>query len=213
VVTRLLPWQPLGRRRSTSATHVPEGPRGEGAGVQDFDLRAPNGPKGWRPSHRGLTWRRKYINIKLTLDAKSKINLWEFLLNRLTVPAVVVAIGAASAVAWSQTPASNPNVKTYYITPLENDASRIVRLRAIAFPAKADSGFHRHPGDQWNTVEEGEVTWTIKGKEPRTFKVGESAYIPRGTIHRSQNLTDKPARVIELNIMDKDKPDVERLAE
>jgi quercetin dioxygenase-like cupin family protein len=47
---------------------------------------------------------------------------------------------------------------------------------------------------------------TIKGQEPRTLKVGDSAYIPRGTVHRNQNLTDKPARTIELNIMDKDKP-------
>jgi hypothetical protein len=31
-------------------------------------------------------------------------------------------------------------------------------------------------------------------------------HIPRGTVHRNENLTDKPARSIELNIMDKDKP-------
>jgi hypothetical protein len=31
--------------------------------------------------------------------------------------------------------------KTYYITPLENDATRVVRLRAFIFPPKADSGF------------------------------------------------------------------------
>jgi hypothetical protein len=33
-----------------------------------------------------------------------------------------------------------------------------------------------------------------------------SVHIPRGTVHRNQNLTDKPARSIELNIWDKDKP-------
>ena len=37
-------------------------------------------------------------------------------MNKLIIPAV---IGAASAVAWSQTPAPNPNVKVYYTTPLE----------------------------------------------------------------------------------------------
>ncbi len=41
------------------------------------------------------------------------------------------------------------------------------------------------------------------------LKVGESVYIPRGTIHRNQNLTDKPARTVELVILDKDKPGLE----
>jgi quercetin dioxygenase-like cupin family protein len=130
------------------------------------------------------------------------------LVNKLIIPAViVVAIGAASPGAWSQAP--NFDRKTYYTTPLENDASRVVRLRAVTFPARGDSGFHRHPGDQWNTVQEGEITLTIKGQEPRTLKPGDTGYIPRGTVHRNQNLTDKPARVIELNIIDKDKPDLE----
>jgi quercetin dioxygenase-like cupin family protein len=58
-------------------------------------------------------------------------------------------------------------------------------------------------------VQEGEVTFTIKGQAPRTLKAGDSVYIPRGTVHRNQNLTDKPARSIELVIIDKDKPQAE----
>ena len=54
---------------------------------------------------------------------------------------------------------------------------------------------------------------TIKGQAPRTLKVGDSVYIPRGTVHRNQNMTDKPARSIELNIMDKDKPALELVTE
>jgi quercetin dioxygenase-like cupin family protein len=69
--------------------------------------------------------------------------------------------------------------------------------------------FHRHPGDQWSAAQEGEVTFTIKGQAPRILKVGDSVYIPRGTVHRNQNLTDKPARSIEVNIFDKDKPGLE----
>src|SRR6202040_2826534 len=124
--------------------------------------------------------------------------------NKLIVPAVIVAVGMAGAVAWSQAP--NPNVKIYYTTPL-------VRLQSVTLPAKEGNNFHRHPGDQWSVVQEGEVTLTIKGEEPRTLKVGDSAYIPRGTVHRNQNLTDKPARTIELNIMDKDKPALEPVAD
>jgi quercetin dioxygenase-like cupin family protein len=134
-------------------------------------------------------------------------------MNKLFVPAIILAASMASTAAWSQTaapaPAANPNVTVYYTTPLENDPSRIVRLQSVTIPAKQGNNFHRHPGDQWSAVQEGEVTLTIQGQEPRTLKAGDSAYIPRGTVHRNQNLTDKPARTIELNIMDKDKPLIE----
>jgi quercetin dioxygenase-like cupin family protein len=134
-------------------------------------------------------------------------------MNKLIVPAVIVAVGMVAAAAWSQTPAPapapNPNVKIYYTTPLENDASRTVRLQSVTIPAGSGNEFHRHPGDQWAAVQEGEVTLTIKGQAPKTLKAGDSVHIPRGTVHRNQNLTDKPARSIELNIMDKDKPALE----
>ncbi|MBV9969987.1 MAG: hypothetical protein JO228_08380 [Xanthobacteraceae bacterium] len=35
---------------------------------------------------------------------------------------------------------------------------------------------------------------------------GEGNHAPRGTIHRHQNLTDKPVRYIVLGIFDKGKP-------
>jgi quercetin dioxygenase-like cupin family protein len=133
-------------------------------------------------------------------------------MDKFTIPVVSFAIAAASTIAWSQAPAPIPP-KVYYITPLENDASRVVRLRGVTFPPKLDSSFHRHPGDQWNTIQDGEITLTIKGEAPRTLKAGDTSIIPRGTVHRNQNLTDKPAHVIELNIMDKDKPDTEPVTE
>jgi quercetin dioxygenase-like cupin family protein len=131
-------------------------------------------------------------------------------MNRLLVPSVVIAAGIACSAAWSQTPApapaANPNVIVYYTTPLENDSSRYVRLQSVTFPPKQGNNFHRHPGDQWTAIQEGEITLMIQGQEPKTLKAGDSFYIPRGTVHRNQNLTDKPARTIELNVMDKDKP-------
>jgi quercetin dioxygenase-like cupin family protein len=139
----------------------------------------------------------------------TNITLREDSMNKLIAPAVIIATGIVAAAAWSQTPPPNPNVKIYYTTPLENDASRTVRMQSVTIPAGQGNQFHRHPGDQWAAVQEGEVTLTIKGQEPRTLKAGDSVYIPRGTVHRNQNLTDKPARSIELNIWDKDKPGLE----
>jgi hypothetical protein len=80
-------------------------------------------------------------------------NQREILMNKLIVPAVIVAFGMVAAAAWSQTPPANPNVKIYYTTPLENDASRTVRLQSVTIPAKGGNEFHRHPGDQWAAVQ------------------------------------------------------------
>jgi quercetin dioxygenase-like cupin family protein len=133
----------------------------------------------------------------------------EDFMNKLIIPAIIVATGMAAAAAWSQTPPAGNNVVQYFTTPLENDASRIVRLQTVNLPAQGGTPFHRHPGDQWEAVQEGEVIFTVKGQPPRVLKVGESVYIPRGTVHRNQNLTDKPARTVELVILDKDKPGLE----
>src|SRR3954449_12452257 len=130
-------------------------------------------------------------------------------MRKIVISAVVLGtVAAAAAVAWSQTPPAN-NVKVYYDTPLEGDANRVVRLQSVTIPAGGGNNFHRHPGDQWAAIQEGEVTLTIKGQPPRVLKAGDSVHIPRGTVHRNQNMTDKPARSIELNIMDKGKPLVE----
>jgi quercetin dioxygenase-like cupin family protein len=135
-------------------------------------------------------------------------------MNKLVVPAVIVALGLIGGTALSQqapAPASGFQAKPYFQMPLEKDPSRVVRLQSVVIPAGAGNQFHRHPGDQWWAVQEGEVTYTVKGQEPRLMKAGEFVYVPRGTIHRNQNLSKLPARAIELNITDKDKPQTEQV--
>jgi quercetin dioxygenase-like cupin family protein len=108
-------------------------------------------------------------------------------------------------------PASGFQAKPYFQMPLEKDPSRVVRLQSVVIPPGAGNRFHRHPGDQWWAVQEGEVTFTVKGQQPRLMKAGEFVYVPRGTVHRNQNLSKLPARSIELNITDKDKPQTEQV--
>jgi len=105
----------------------------------------------------------------------------------------------------------NPNALRYFSTVLENDPSREVRLTSVTLLPGGGSNFHRHPGDQWAAIQEGEVTFTIKGQPSRKLKAGDWVHIPRGTVHRNQNLTDKPSRSIELVIVDKDKPQNEQV--
>ena len=135
-------------------------------------------------------------------------------MNKLIVPSIIVASGMVAAAASSQQarpPASGFQAKPYFEMPLEKDPSRVVRLQNVVIPPGAGNQFHRHPGDQWWAVQEGEVTFTVKGQQPRVMKPGDFVYVPRGTIHRNQNLSKLPARSIELNITDKDKPQTEQV--
>lgn len=135
-------------------------------------------------------------------------------MNKLIVPSIIVASGMVAAAALSQQagpPASGFQAKPYFQMPLEKDPSRVVRLQNVVIPPGAGNQFHRHPGDQWWAVQEGEVTFTVKGQQPRVMKPGDFVYVPRGTIHRNQNLSKLPARSIELNITDKDKPQTEQV--
>jgi len=133
-------------------------------------------------------------------------------MNRLIIPALVAATGLIAVAAWaaqSEQPGSGFQPKPYFEMPLEKDPSRQVRLQSVVIPAGAGNQFHRHPGDQWWAVQEGEVVYTIKGQTPRTLKPGDWIYVPRGTVHRNQNMSNRPARSIELNITDKGAPQTE----
>src|SRR5207249_2196692 len=122
-------------------------------------------------------------------------------MNKLIVPSIIVASGMVAAAALSQQatpPASGFQAKPYFQMPLEKDPSRVVRLQNVVIPPGAGNQFHRHPGDQWWAVQEGEVTFTVKGQQPKVMKAGDFVYVPRGTVHRNQNLSKLPARSIEL---------------
>ena len=132
-------------------------------------------------------------------------------MNKLIVPTIIVVAGALSAAALAQAPRFENH--RYFANQLENDPAREVGMQSVTAPPGSGNQFHRHPGDQWTAVQEGEITFTVKGKPPVVLKAGDSNYVPRGTIHRQQNLTDKPARYIEMRIFDKDKPAAEQIAE
>ena len=131
-------------------------------------------------------------------------------MKRIIALAALSAVAAAGAfAAQSEQQGSGFQPKPYFQMPLEKDPTRQVRLQNVVIPPGAGNQFHRHPGDQWWAVQEGEVTFTVKGQPPRILKPGDYVYVPRGTIHRNQNLTNRPVRSIELNITDKDKPQTE----
>ena len=128
----------------------------------------------------------------------------------ILMSAIIMAATLATTAASAQTSTSptGPAFSTrFFTTPLENDPSREVRLQMqLHLPSRPGNPFHTHSGDQWEAVVEGEITFTVRGQEPRVLKAGESVYIPRGTVHRNENKSNMPTRTIELLIMDKGKP-------
>src|SRR5262249_22588194 len=95
----------------------------------------------------------------------------------------------------------------FFSTPPEKDPSRDVRLQMqLHLPGRPGNGVHTHNRDQGGGGGEGEVTYHARGQEPKVLKVGESVYIPRGTVHRNENKSNAPTRTIELLVVDKGKP-------
>jgi quercetin dioxygenase-like cupin family protein len=130
--------------------------------------------------------------------------------NAIIITALAISAGAFALVSSTQSAETGFQPKPYFQMPLEKDPSRVVRLQNVTLQPGAGNTFHRHPGDQWWAIQEGEITFTIRGQQPRVLKAGDYVYVPRGTIHRNQNLSNRPARAIELNITDKDKPQTEQ---
>jgi quercetin dioxygenase-like cupin family protein len=122
--------------------------------------------------------------------------------------AIVTMAGATTASAQTSTSPTGPAFsQRFFATALENDPSREVRMQMqLHLPSRPGNGFHTHSGDQWEVVLDGEITFTVRGQQPRVLKAGEYVYIPRGTVHRNENKSSAPTRTIELLIMDKGKP-------
>ena len=94
----------------------------------------------------------------------------------------------------------------YFMMPLEKDPTREVGLQTVTMPPGAGNEFHRHPGEQWTAIQEGEITFTIKGK-PRAGAQGRRIQL-RPARHSAPpaNLSGKSARYIEMRIFDKGVP-------
>jgi quercetin dioxygenase-like cupin family protein len=151
------------------------------------------------------------IGGRFWLDGKSKEVREDQMRRPVMMIAIALVAGSFATAASAQNPAAAPSgpaySKKFFTTALEKDPSRVVQMQMqLHLPNRPGNGFHTHNGDQWEAVIEGEITYTVKGQPPQVLKVGDSVYIPRGTIHRNENKSDAPARTVELLIMDKDKP-------
>ena len=65
---------------------------------------------------------------------------------------------------------------------------------------------HTHPGVEMSYVVEGELTVTIEGKEPSTFRAGSSFSVPPGVAHSAKNTALIPTKVLATFVIEKGKP-------
>jgi quercetin dioxygenase-like cupin family protein len=120
---------------------------------------------------------------------------------------VLAACGTMAATVVSQAAEPVKSQPTELVTtPLTGDASREVKVINVVLPPGSDSGRHTHHGDQYTTVQEGEIHIDIEGKGDHVYKAGDAVHIDPMVVHRTQNLSGKPARTTELFIVAKGKP-------
>ena len=120
--------------------------------------------------------------------------------------ALAASGGLVAAVLSEAAEPVRPQPKELLTTALTGDQSREVKVINVFLPPGADSGRHIHHGDQYTTVQEGEIHIDIEGKGDHVFKAGEAVHIEPMVVHRTQNLSGQSARTTELFIVAKGKP-------
>jgi quercetin dioxygenase-like cupin family protein len=68
-------------------------------------------------------------------------------------------------------------------------------LMEVEVPERSGPPPHDHPWDEAYYVVEGEVRFSLEGRE-QLVKAGEFVYAPGGTLHGFQGASQRPARVI-----------------
>jgi len=92
----------------------------------------------------------------------------------LTVITLAGTIATAASAQTSTSPTGPAFSHRFFTTPLDKDPSRNVQMQMqLHLPGRAGNGFHSHSGDQWEAVIEGEITFTVRGQQPRVLKTGE----------------------------------------
>ena len=120
-------------------------------------------------------------------------------MTRVMLAAAMIAAGMFANTASAQAPApaapaTGPAFsKRYFTTLLEKDPSRDVQMQMqLHLPNRPGNGFHTHNGDQWQVVIEGEITYMVRGQEPKVLKTGEFGLHP-ARHHPSQREQERRA--------------------
>lgn len=117
---------------------------------------------------------------------------------------LLLLVSACSTVASART----DHKPAFTVTPLlktelTGDTSKQVLVGRAKFEPGASTGRHTHPGDEYATVVQGELTLYVEGREARKVMAGEAYHSPRGIVHETVNTGNMPAEVISTFVIDK----------
>jgi quercetin dioxygenase-like cupin family protein len=78
-------------------------------------------------------------------------------------------------------------------------------VAVVEIPANADVARHTHPGPETDYVLEGDLMLNVEGVGPKTYKAGDSFYIPAGVVHGGKGGANG-AKIVATYIVEKGKP-------
>ena len=70
----------------------------------------------------------------------------------------------------------------------------------------AETGWHRHPGEEISYIIEGEADILVDGQAPRHVKAGDGLVIPNGARHNARNTGKVPFKLSAVYLIEKGKP-------
>lgn len=125
---------------------------------------------------------------------------------------VVVGVSAAVAGAfgfWGGVQAQRPSysAEEVYRNALTEVEGKEIRITRLEFEPGAKTPPHRHPGDTFVYVFDGELLTELDDAEAVGAKAGETFHEPPLSLHKStSNPGETTAHAIAIMIIDKDKP-------
>ncbi len=133
-------------------------------------------------------------------------------LNRLNVrmwtPLMGAVVLAAAVGFWSGVSAQSIlKAKEVYRKPLTSIAGKEIRITDLVIPPGGTSPAHRHPGDTFVYVIEGEVQIGVNEDAPITAKAGEVVHEPPMSLHKTTLNPSKTdtTHAIAIMVIDADK--------
>jgi quercetin dioxygenase-like cupin family protein len=120
---------------------------------------------------------------------------------------LLIVAGLAAALAAGVLNAQAPGFKRVEVQDRDLSVAgrHAVQVRGEFEPGGA-VGRHTHPGEELSIVLEGQLLLEVDGQPPRTVKIGDSIFIPAGTIHAVKNTSSGKAVVFATYIVEKGKP-------
>jgi quercetin dioxygenase-like cupin family protein len=91
-------------------------------------------------------------------------------------------------------------------TDLTGEAGKEVYMTLFEPSSGARFGPHTHPGDEFSYILDGTVRLDVAGAESKVLHPGDTFHVERDKVHGGQVISDTPAKILSVHVVDKGKP-------